>query len=69
MKETISLRPKRPKAELVRASGGNLNGWINDLIESALGPRAVDWNSHFDRPYTGRKFRHEAVDRLRKANR
>ena len=67
--ETITIRPKRPKAELVRAAGGNLNRWINDLIEGALGPRSVDWKAHLDRPTTGRKFRHEAVDDVRALNR
>jgi len=67
--ETITIRPKRSKAELVRASGGNLNAWINALIESALGPRQVDWKAHFDRPATGRQFRHEGVDAVRSAGR
>ncbi len=67
--ETISIRPKRPKAEIVRAAGGNLNAWFNNLIESALGPRTADWQAHFDRPSTGRKFRHEGVDKVRAAGR
>lgn len=69
MNETITVRPNRPKAELVRAANGNLNRWINDLIEAALGPRSVDWNAHLDRPSTGRKFRHAAVDAVRQASR
>jgi len=67
--ETITIRPKRPKAELIRAADGNLNRWVNELIEKALGPRNVDWNVHFKRPTTGRKFRHEAVDSVRDLNR
>jgi hypothetical protein len=69
VQETITIRPKRPKAELVRAAGGNLNNWINGLIEAALGPRPEDCKAHFDRPSTGRKFRHEGVDAVRAAGR
>jgi hypothetical protein len=67
--ETITIRPKRPKAELMQAARGNLNRWINGLIESALAPRDTDWNAHFDRPSSGRMFRHEGVDSIRRANR
>lgn len=68
--ETITIRPKRPKAELIRAADGNLNRWFNDLIEEKLGPRPVDWNSHFNRPRRpDRTYRHEAVDKIRKLTR
>jgi hypothetical protein len=47
MKDIITIRPKRPKAEIERAANGNVNAWINELIENALGPKEVDWDAHF----------------------
>ena len=38
----------------------NLNAWVNQLIEQAIGPRSADWNEHFDRPSSGRKFRYSS---------
>lgn len=43
----ITIRTKRPKSELSRAAHGNVNRWVNSLIEDALGPRSTDWDSHF----------------------
>ena len=53
---TITIRLRRPKAEIEAKAKPNVNAWINKLIEEALGPRTVDWNEHFDRP--ARKFRY-----------
>jgi hypothetical protein len=66
VQETITIRPTIPKAELMKKSGGNLNKWINGLIEQAVGPRSLDWDAHFKRPR--RKVRFSA-DELRKASR
>ncbi len=45
--ETITIRPTVPKAELKRKAGGNLNKWINGLIEQALGERTLDLGRTF----------------------
>jgi hypothetical protein len=66
VQETITIRPTVPKSELIKRSGGNLNKWINGLIEQALGERALDWDAHFRRPR--RKVRFHG-DRLRRAGR
>ena len=57
---TITIRLRRPKAEIEAKAKPNLNAWVNQLIEHALGPRSVDWNEHFDRPSSGRKFSYAA---------
>jgi hypothetical protein len=54
---TITIRLRRPKAEIEAKAKPNLNAWVNQLIEQALGPRRADWNEHFNRPSSGRKFR------------
>jgi hypothetical protein len=66
MHETITIRPTIPKAELIKKSGGNLNKWINGLIEQAIGGREPCWEAHFERPR--RKVRLSA-DELRQASR
>ena len=55
---TITIRLRRPKAEIEAKAKPNVNAWVNKLIEQALGPRKVDWNEHFDRPSSGRMFRY-----------
>lgn len=37
MSETITLRLKRPKAELLKKSGGNLNRWVNGIPSPVRG--------------------------------
>ena len=64
MHETITIRPTIPKAELIKKSGGNLNRWINGLIEQAVGDRTLDWDAHFRR--RRRKVPFDA-DEVRKA--
>jgi len=54
---TVTIRLRRPKAEIQANAKPNVNAWVNKLIEQALEPRSVDWNEHFDRPSAGRKFR------------
>ncbi len=66
MHETITIRPTIPKAELVKRSGGNLNKWINGLIEQAVGERTLDWDRHFRR---ARRKVHFSADEVRKASR
>jgi hypothetical protein len=57
---TITIRLRRPKAEVEAKAKPNLNAWVNQLIEEALGPRTADWNEHFDRPSSGRRFRYSS---------
>lgn len=66
MHETITIRPSIPKAELEKLSGGNLNKWINGLIERAAGERDSGWEAFFRRPRRAFKSR---ADELRKAGR
>jgi len=66
MTETITVRLARPKSELLKKAGGNLNRWINGLIDQALDQPAPDWDAHFGRPR--RKFRYSA-DEVRRAGR
>ncbi|MGA2659316.1 MAG: hypothetical protein ABSH34_17570 [Verrucomicrobiota bacterium] len=54
---TVTIRLRRPKAEIEANANPDANALVNKLIEQALGPRRVDWNEHFDRPSSGRKFR------------
>jgi hypothetical protein len=66
VQETITIRPRIPKAELMKKARGNLNKWINGLIEQAMDERSIDWEAHFQRPR--RKVRFSA-DEVRKASR
>jgi hypothetical protein len=69
--ETITIRLKRPKAEIEARAHPNVNAWVNRLIDQALGPRAADWNEFFDRPPTKRRFKNVAAasDEVRRASR
>lgn len=64
--ETITVRLRRPKSELLKKSGGNLNRWINGLIEQALDLPGPGWDAHFRR--SRRCFRYTA-DEVRSAGR
>jgi len=66
VQKTITIRPTIPKAELLKKARGNLNRWINGLIEQAMSERSLDWEAHFRRPR--RKVRFTA-DEIRKASR
>jgi hypothetical protein len=66
MTETVTIRLRRSKSELLKKSGGNLNRWLNGLIDQALDEPVPDWDAHFRRPR--RKFRYTA-DQVRKAGR
>jgi hypothetical protein len=63
--ETITIRSTIPKAELEKPSGGNLEKWINGLIERAAGERDTSWSEFFKRPR--RRFPSQA-DEVRRAN-
>jgi hypothetical protein len=64
----ITIRLRRPKAEIEAIAKPNVNAWVNQLIEKALGPRSTDWNDHFNQPSSGRRFRYRA-DEIRGASR
>jgi hypothetical protein len=66
MHETITIRPTIPKAELEKLSGGNLNKWINGIIERAVGERDRGWDEFFRQPRRAFKSR---ADEVRRANR
>jgi len=65
---TITVRLRRPKREIEAKAKPNVNAWVNNLIEQALGPRKPDWNEHFDRATSGRRFRYTS-DEVRRADR
>ena len=65
---TITVRLRRPKAEIEAAAKPNVNAWVNKLIEQALGPCPVDWNEHFNRKSKQRRFRYRASE-LRRGER
>ncbi len=66
VQETITIRPTVPKAELIRKSGGNLNKWINGLIELAVAANSPDWEAHFRRRRRRVRF---SADEIREMNR
>jgi len=63
---TITIRLRRPKAEIEAKAKPNVNAWVNKLIEQALGPRTVDWNEHFDKKSKTRCFRFRASEMRRR---
>jgi hypothetical protein len=64
--DTITIRPTIPKAALKKVSGGNLNKWINGLIERAVGEHSAGWTEFMNQPR--RRFKSQADD-VRKASR
>ena len=65
---TITIRLRRPKAEIEAAAKPNINAWVNKLIEQALAPRRVDWNEHFEHKSKKRRFRYRS-DEVRREQR
>ncbi len=63
---TITIRPTIPKAQLLKVSGGNLNKWINGLIERAIRESSAGWDHFLDQPR--RSFKSQ-TDEVRKASR
>jgi len=57
---TITIRLRRPKAEIEAVAKPNVNAWVNKLIERALAPPAVDWKEHFERKSRTRRFRYRS---------
>jgi hypothetical protein len=47
--ETVTVRLHRSKSELKAKAKPNINAWVNNLIEQALGPGRADWSEHFAR--------------------
>jgi len=66
VQDTITIRPAIPKAELKKLSGGNLNKWINGLIEQAVGERNSGWSEFMNQPR--RRFDSQA-DEVRQGSR
>ena len=66
MHETITIRSRIPKAELQKLAGGNLNKWINGLIEQAAGGKRSSWTDFFSQSRRTVKSR---ADEIRKASR
>jgi hypothetical protein len=69
--ETITIRLRRPKRELQAKAKPNVNSWVNDLIDRALGPQeaqSADWDAHFARRRT-RKPAHYRSDEIRRTSR
>jgi hypothetical protein len=65
---TITIRLRRPKAEIEAAARPNVNAWVNKLIERALASQPVDWKEHFKRKSQTRRF-HFRSDEVRKQQR
>ena len=65
---TITIRLRRPKAEIQAVAKPNVNAWVNKLIEHALGPQPVAWPEHFDRKSRTRRFRYRS-DEVRQEER
>ena len=66
VQETITIRPTIPKAKLEKLSGGNLNKWINGLIERAAGEQNESWDEFLRQP---RRTFPSRADEVRKASR
>ena len=49
MTDIVTIRLKRAKSELRLKAKPNLNAWVNNLIEQALGPKGADWAAHYQR--------------------
>lgn len=55
---TLTIRLRRPKAEIAAAAKPNVNAWINKLIDRALASPSVEWPEHFERKSRSRCFRY-----------
>jgi len=65
---TITIRLRRPKGEIQAKAKPNVNAWVNDLIEQALGPKRTDWEGVFERSKTCPPVRYRS-DEIRRASR
>ncbi len=68
MTNTITVRLRRSKAEVLAKAKPNVNAWVNHLIDQALGPSQPDWDEHYER-LAGRKAVRYRSDEVRRANR
>ncbi len=68
MTNTITVRLKRSKAEILAKARPNVNAWVNGLIDQALGPADSNWEEHY-RWLAGRKPVRYRSDEIRKLNR
>jgi hypothetical protein len=68
MTNTITIRLRRPKSEVQARAKPNINAWLNNLIDQALGPVRVDWNEHFDKLGKG-SVKDYVSDEVRRASR
>ena len=69
MTETITIRLRRPKADVKRHAKPNLNAYINNLIDADMAkPRKADWDAHYARLKTRKPCFYRA-DEVRAANR
>lgn len=66
MQNTITIRPTIAKSKLQALSGGNINRWVNGLIEQAVGEQEAGWAEFLDKPR--RRFK-SVADEVRKASR
>jgi hypothetical protein len=69
MTETITIRLRRPKRELLAKAKPNVNAWVNDLIDHALGAADADWDTHFERRRRHKPVRYGEGDELRRLSR
>jgi len=68
MTEILTIRLRRPKAEIRARAKPNVNSCVNDLIDQALSPDQTDWGEHFARR-AERKAVHYRSDEIRRASR
>ena len=68
MTQTITIRLRRPKRELLAIAKPNVNAWVNDLIERAMGASKPDWDAHYARRAQHQPHAYRS-DEVRKLNR
>jgi hypothetical protein len=68
MTETITIRLRRPKRELLAKAKPNVNAWVNDLIDRALGAADPDWDAFFARRRQRKpaRYRSDEIRRLQR---
>ena len=58
--DTITIRLRRPKSEIAAKAKPNVNAWVNQLIEQALGPRSAERAGRVDRPSSRSRSRYSS---------
>ena len=69
MTETITIRLRRPKREVLAKAKPNVNAWVNDLIDQALGASDPDWDAFFERRKRHKPVRYGLGDEIRRLQR